>query len=319
MLGKKKELLASIEELKAKLDEQESLINELKATVEAYKQKESAIAGALTRAQADAALVIEEANAEKARIIAKANEDKAAAKLEADKMIEQAKQQADTIRNEADEYSRQSALKTEAYMENYRESARQLNSALKRAAEAAAMQAEHFRSYVSNANLDNEIEMAGEYAASAGVAAGDMPESYNNPAELMQSIYRIERRPLAANEDNSSITADTSHPEDGEHVGPAFHHRREDTMDIRCGEYHAEWEHHDHPHDDENHIETHYCGPTAMLRGDAEASSIEANEAPMMTVNEIINQAGDEPEAEKLKDSIEDELNAIIDDVLKDS
>ena len=128
MLGKKKELLASIEELKAKLDEQESLINELKATVEAYKQKESAIAGALTRAQADAALVIEEANAEKARIIAKANEDKAAAKLEADKMIEQAKQQADTIRNEADEYSRQSALKTEAYMENYRESARQLNS-----------------------------------------------------------------------------------------------------------------------------------------------------------------------------------------------
>ena len=32
-MGKKKELLASIEELKAKLDEQESLINVLKATV----------------------------------------------------------------------------------------------------------------------------------------------------------------------------------------------------------------------------------------------------------------------------------------------
>ena len=87
MFGKKKELEAAIEELKAKLSEQEALNARLEQAIEEYKRKEGAIANALTRAQSDAGKVIDEANAEGARIINKANEDKAAAHAEAESII----------------------------------------------------------------------------------------------------------------------------------------------------------------------------------------------------------------------------------------
>ncbi len=87
MFGKKKELEAAIEELKAKLSEQEALNARLEQAIEEYKRKEGAIANALTRAQSDAGKGIDEANAEGARIINKANEDKAAAHAEAESII----------------------------------------------------------------------------------------------------------------------------------------------------------------------------------------------------------------------------------------
>ena len=60
MFGKKKELEAAIEELKAKLSEQEALNARLEQAIEEYKRKEGAIANALTRAQSDAGKVIDE-------------------------------------------------------------------------------------------------------------------------------------------------------------------------------------------------------------------------------------------------------------------
>ena len=137
MFGKKKELEAAIEELKAKLSEQEALNARLEQAIEEYKRKEGAIANALTRAQSDAGKVIDEANAEGARIINKANEDKAAAHAEAESIIAAAQEEADKLKQQAEEYSRQSALKAEAFMQNYRESAFKLNKALQRAAEKA--------------------------------------------------------------------------------------------------------------------------------------------------------------------------------------
>ena len=252
MFGKKKELEAAIEELKAKLSEQEALNARLEQTIEEYKRKEGAIANALTRAQSDAGKVIDEAHAESARIINKANEDKAAAHAEAESIIAAAQEDADKIKQQAEEYSRQSALKAEAFMQNYRESASKLNKALQRAAETAAAQAEHFRACIKDSNLDNEIEMAGEYIpeGEAGVSADELPESYENPAELMRSIYKIENRQAMPAEE-------AEEPE------------------VKAEEEAKE-----------EHIEHADRGPTAMLK--EEAADIEAEEQPMMTVNEIV-------------------------------
>ena len=276
MFGKKKELEAAIEELKAKLSEQEALNARLEQAIEEYKRKESAIANALTRAQSDAGKVIDEANAEGARIINKANEDKAAAHAEAESIIAAAQEEADKIKQQAEEYSRQSALKAEAFMQNYRESASKLNKALQRAAETAAAQAEHFRACIKDSNLDNEIEMAGEYIpeGDAGINADELPESYENTAELMRSIYKIENRQTTPTEEAK-----------------------------------------------EEQIEHADRGPTAMLK--EEAADIEAEEQPMMTVNEIVGmcsaETSEEREARAAEDRIDDALNAIIDDVLQDS
>lgn len=287
MFGKKKELEAAIEELKAKLSEQEALNARLEQTIEEYKRKEGAIANALTRAQSDAGKVIDEANAEGARIINKANEDKAAAHAEAESIIAAAQEEADKIKQQAEEYSRQSALKAEAFMQNYRESASKLNKALQRAAETAAAQAEHFRACIKDSNLDNEIEMAGEYIpeGEAGVSADELPESYENPAELMRSIYKIENR-------QATPAEEAEEPE------------------VKAEEEAKE-----------EHIEHADRGPTAMLK--EEAADIEAEEQPMMTVNEIVGmrsaETSEEREARAAKDRIDDALNAIIDDVLQDS
>lgn len=287
MFGKKKELEAAIEELKAKLSEQEALNARLEQTIEEYKRKEGAIANALTRAQSDAGKVIDEANAEGARIINKANEDKAAAHAEAESIIAAAQEEADKIKQQAEEYSRQSALKAEAFMQNYRESASKLNKALQRAAETAAAQAEHFRACIKDSNLDNEIEMAGEYIpeGEAGVSADELPESYENPAELMRSIYKIENR-------QATPAEEAEEPE------------------VKAEEEAKE-----------EHIEHADRGPTAMLK--EEAADIEAEEQPMMTVNEIVGmrsaETSEEREARASGDRIDDALNAIIDDVLQDS
>lgn len=287
MFGRKKELEAAIEELKAKLSEQEALNARLEQTIEEYKRKEGAIANALTRAQSDAGKVIDEAHAESARIINKANEDKAAAHAEAESIIAAAQEDADKIKQQAEEYSRQSALKAEAFMQNYRESASKLNKALQRAAETAAAQAEHFRACIKDSNLDNEIEMAGEYIpeGEAGVSADELPESYENPAELMRSIYKIENR-------QATPAEEAEEPE------------------VKAEEEAKE-----------EHIEHADRGPTAMLK--EEAADIEAEEQPMMTVNEIVGmrsaETSEEREARAAGDRIDDALNAIIDDVLQDS
>lgn len=287
MFGKKKELEAAIEELKAKLSEQEALNARLEQTIEEYKRKEGAIANALTRAQSDAGKVIDEAHAESARIINKANEDKAAAHAEAESIIAAAQEDADKIKQQAEEYSRQSALKAEAFMQNYRESASKLNKALQRAAETAAAQAEHFRACIKDSNLDNEIEMAGEYIpeGESGVSADELPESYENPAELMRSIYKIENR-------QATPAEEAEEPE------------------VKAEEEAKE-----------EHIEHADRGPTAMLK--EEAADIEAEEQPMMTVNEIVGmrsaETSEEREARAAGDRIDDALNAIIDDVLQDS
>ena len=71
----------------------------------------------------------------------------------------------------------------------------------------------------------------------------------------------------------------------------------------------------------EDVIEQAERGTTAMLK--EEEADVEAEEKPMMTVNEIVGmrsaETSEEREARAAEDRIDDALNAIIDDVLQDS
>ena len=128
--------------------------------------------------------------------------------------------------------------------------------------------------------------MASEYIpeGDAGINADELPESYENPAELMRSIYKIENRQTTPAEEAKEAEV-----------------KAEEAK--------------------EEHIEHADRGPTAMLK--EEAADIEAEEQPMMTVNEIVGmrsaETSEEREARAAEDRIDDALNAIIDDVLQDS
>ncbi len=283
MFGKKKELEGAIEKLKSQLSEQEALNARLEQAIEEYRSKESAISHALTRAQSDAAKVLAEANAERQRILDQTEEDKAAAHAEAEMILAKAQEEAEAIRLAAKEYSRRSALKAEAFMQSYRESAKQLNMAIQRAAETAAAQAEHFRSCIKDSNLDNEIEMAGEYIQDGDNSIADLPEEYNSPAELMQNIYKIENRQTVQSAEETV------------------------TCDEECTSA-----------DEQECVlaEQPDRGPTAMLKDDAEC--VQSEEQPLFTVNEIVDMQNEET-VQSAPDPIDEALNAIIEDVLNES
>lgn len=279
MLGKKKQLEETVRQLTEKLEEQEKSIAQLSESLENYKNKERIIVGAMTRAQSDAVKIVEEAEREKCLIVEQAIEDRRQAEKEAEEIINKAKAEAQRIKAEADDYSKDKVVKADAFMENYRENAKKLNMALRKAAEDAAARAEQFRAYFGGANVDNEIELAEEYCgiSKAEEVVEDLPEDYETPAQLMQNIYRIENRNTAWTEIEKEEAQDRPNDE-------------------------SKWN---------NAEET------------CDGSNGKACDEEFMTVDDIMaessmQQENEQEEKSEFEKRIDDELNAIIDELLKE-
>lgn len=353
MLGKKaREYEENIARLENELAAHRTKANEMETTLNEYRAKETAIAGALTRAQTDANKILQEAQAEREQILAQAKLESLDAQREAKELIADARRRADGIEGDARRNAKQTAMRAEAFMEEYRQNAAKLIAAMKKAAADAAKNADEFRGYLTSVSLDNEMEMAAEYQG-AGQAAEqpvkEMPEEYDNPATLMHSIYAIENRQVPSTEmaveaicqgmeeeaeaDAERYESLDSHEYDAheqvseqrtvegkkpelelsdqeEHPhGPACGHWQELRYHRADGDYQPELEH------------DHYHGPTAMVKKNEESAAPHPKENPdvipqeepkVWTVEEIVEHS---PEIED--DSIDQELNAIIEDVLK--
>jgi len=166
-----------------------------------FKAKESAISGALTSAQKAAEKVLVEAEEEKRVILAEAENARTAAEEEAKAILAGANAEADAIIADAKAKAKSIALQAEAFMQEYRANAARLNESLQAAANAAAAQAEQFRTFAEGARLEGEEELAGEYRGAAELLEEkelDLPEDYETPATLMKSIYAIENRDIPA-------------------------------------------------------------------------------------------------------------------------
>lgn len=182
-------------------------VETLSAELEEFKAKESAISGALTNAQRAADKVIAEAKAEGEAIRQAAEEERDRAEQEADEIIAAANRKADAIIAAAKEKARGVTMQAEAFMEEYRANAARLNESLQAAAQAAAEQAEQFRSFASGTRLESETELAKEYASASSLLEEkklDLPDDYDTPATLMKSIYAIENRVLPDQEETPS-------------------------------------------------------------------------------------------------------------------
>ena len=186
-------------------------VETLSAELAEFKAKESAISGALTNAQRAAEKVIADAEAEGESIRRAAEEERDDAEREADEIIAAANRKADSIIANAKEKARGIAMQAEAFMAEYRANAARLNESLQAAAQAAAAQAEQFRSFASGTRLESETELAGEYKDVSALLEEkelDLPEEYDAPATLMRNIYAIENRALP--EDAEKLEAEPS-------------------------------------------------------------------------------------------------------------
>lgn len=174
-------------------------VDELGAALERYRLQESAIAGALTRAQTAADKILRETQEEKEAILRQTNADKLEAETEARGIVADAERRAGMIEQDAKEKARESAVRAEAFMAQYRESAGKLVSEFRRIATEASGKVNRFADYMNALNLDEAVEITREYdhvAAINQTPAQDMPDDYVDPASLMRSIYAIEHRDL---------------------------------------------------------------------------------------------------------------------------
>ena len=174
-------------------------VETLSAALEEFKAKESAISGALTNAQRAADKVVADAEKERGFILDDAEEERRTAKKEAEEIIADANREADAIIVKAKEKARALAMQAEAFMTEYRANAARLNESL----QAAAVQAEQFRSFASGTRLQGESELAGEYADVSALLEEkelNLPDDYETPSTLMKSIYAIENRELPEQE-----------------------------------------------------------------------------------------------------------------------
>ena len=173
--------------------------DELSAAVERYRQQEAAVALALTRAQAEADKIIREAQEEKDAILLRANADRMEAETEAKGIVADAERRGGIIEQTAREKAHEVVTRAEGFMTQYRANAGKLVAEFKRIAAEASGRVSHFADYMNAMNLDEAVEITREYdhvSAMDQTPAQDMPDDYVDPASLMRSIYAIEHREL---------------------------------------------------------------------------------------------------------------------------
>lgn len=284
-MGRKtRELEAAVESRNNEIMQLKLRIDELNATLAQYRTQETAIAGALTRAQAAATGIIRDAEDERDRILAEAGAKNAEAQREAADIIGDAKRRADAIEQEAKDGAKETAARAEGFMEDYRTNARKLDGEIKRVAAEAAKYAEEFSKFNSGLDLGAAMEMAGEYRGAAKAAQGcdtPLPDDYADPKTLMHSIYQIEHRDMPAG---------GAEPESAQESTQAQESAQEPEQ---TGEQ------------------------TAPEQTPAEAPAEDLTEAEgehVWTVEEIVERTNADENT-----AIDDELNAIIEDVLKGS
>lgn len=330
-----RELEQALGQRDAELAQLRQRADELGAAVERYRMQESAIAGALTKAQTAAERILLEAEEEKAAILRSAADDKLEAETEARGILEDAQRRAKLMEDDAKEKVRRTAARAEGFMAGYRASAEKLIAEFRRTATMASDQALFFADSMNALDLDEALEVTREYdhlSAISETPAQDMPDDYADPAALMRSIYAIEQRDL---------------PEFGEQpreqavppsCGPAYEEAPEPVPEIEP-ETVPEIEPEPIPEIEPERIPEIEPEPafapapaapegaraadpfTSWMRAQQEnepkqpgAVPLDMDDGHVWTVEEIVERTSANGNAE-----IDDELNAIIEDVLRGS
>ncbi len=301
-----RELEQALSQKETELNSLRQQVAELGATVEKYRYQESAIAGALTKAQAAGERIIQEAEEENAAILRRAADDKREAELEARGLIEDAQRRAALIEEEAKQKARQTAARAEGFMENYRTSAQKLVAEFRKTATMAADQATRF---VGNMNelergLDQSVEITHEYdhlSAMHETPAQDMPDDYTDPASLMRSIYAIEQRDLPELQEEPEPILDA----DPQMELPLEEEPEPETVwqEHKTADPFTSWA---------GSLEQSEA--VAQPWGKETISLDDRDDGRVWTVEEIVERTSADGNAE-----IDDELNAIIEDVLRGS
>ncbi|MDD4075366.1 MAG: hypothetical protein PHC80_04675 [Eubacteriales bacterium] len=184
-------LTQEIAALKGKIQEKETRIL-------SYQEREGALVSAMTQVEALSKNRMAETESQVQAML----DD---AKIEADAALSTAKERAAAVLSQAKDQAAAMLAQAEASVKEYKCNTDALNARLIAVSKQAKAQLASLEEWMQRSVLftDNEEDIEELQSLQRAVLAEETaaPETYANPAELMQSIYSIERRDLPARED----------------------------------------------------------------------------------------------------------------------
>ncbi|HWQ98230.1 MAG TPA: hypothetical protein VN538_09110 [Clostridia bacterium] len=214
---KRREMKLLLEERFERIALLETRIDTLDQLVEGYRVREQSIFNTLTAAKENAAKALEQAKAEGAQIIAEADAVRAEAEKirksaadEAEALLAKAILTATTLKEEAERKGNEMTADIRADSERmfkdaqiikreYEEMVESFNAMLEQNASELEITAARFAEFVKNRKIDrSESRLDGDafYKSVGEMNEPGLPDSSENPAVLMQNIYRMQNRPL---------------------------------------------------------------------------------------------------------------------------
>ena len=214
---KRREMKLLLEERFERIALLETRIDTLDQLVEGYRVREQSIFNTLSAAKENAAKALEQAKAEGARIIAEAEAVRAEAEKirqsandEAEALLSKAIMTANTLKEEAERKGNEMTADIRADSERmfkdaqiikreYEEMVESFNAMLEQNASELEITAARFAEFVKNRKIDrSESRLDGDafYKSVGEMNEPGLPDSSENPAVLMQNIYRMKNRPL---------------------------------------------------------------------------------------------------------------------------
>ncbi|MEG1811053.1 MAG: DivIVA domain-containing protein [Clostridia bacterium] len=218
-----KELQGTLEQKERDISALKDRVSELSGKIDGYQNRETAVLNALTEAQTTGKRIIQEAEKRRDELVMLAENEKMRILHEAEEITNNAKHGAESITADAKMEAKRMLAQAEASMEEYRANADKLKAEVAEAAASAQHQAERFREFLGGVKLTNSTDYNSEFADISGMPDHKnikLPEDYNNPAELMKSIYSIQGRniPIAATENVQTPPATKSAPADDDNA-----------------------------------------------------------------------------------------------------
>ena len=230
---RKTRLLAEqLEQRNAEVDFLNRQISELNALLDEYRGKEQAIAMALTEAQTTAARLVRDARVQVKEIYDEADRMKVIAQDEAASITDAARENAAKIVENAEAEARRRITEAAEKASECERASASFRQELERAAEEARVQAERFQMYLSGRVPEAEESAMEGRGLSALIQdpPEDLPEEYENPGDLMRSIYKLQNREIPVEEEVEELpefdeervwTVDEIVAEEGEEPAPA--------------------------------------------------------------------------------------------------
>ncbi len=201
MSKKIRELQEALDRREQELIEKGLKIEELSAKNLDYQRRESEIVEVLTEAQATAKRILTEAEAKRDGMITEAEERVAEHERSMKTKQLEAQKQADGIVDDAKQEAKRLLAQADASLAEYKSSADKLKAEMAEAALQAQKQAERFKDFLGGVQLvsTDGAEYKNEYTGIADAVEANkagLPESYDDPSQLMRSIYAIQGREL---------------------------------------------------------------------------------------------------------------------------